>query len=103
MSIPNSIKNNVDISTTPTCPPLNYLNKSTLDQGTLYVYEQEFTDILEEKLKKIDGIDEVYGWFENSFPIVLDSNIITEEFKSIYGSRYSYVESEEYIDRKSVV
>ena len=81
---------------------LNYLNKSTLDQGTLYVYEQEFTDILEEKLKKIDGIDEVYGWFENSFPIVLDSNIITEEFKSIYGSRYSYVESEEYIEKVRV-
>ena len=68
---------------------LNYLNESTLNQGTVYIYEKNQIDEIEEKVKEITGINNLYGWFENSIPLELDSSLFTDEFKEIYGDRYS--------------
>ncbi|MDY3359675.1 MAG: FtsX-like permease family protein, partial [Clostridium celatum] len=71
---------------------LNYLNEATLNQGTVYIYEKDQIDVIEEKVKAITGVNKLYGWFENSIPLELDSSVFTEEFKIENGTRYqSYV------------
>lgn len=68
---------------------LSYMNKSTLNQGTVYIYEKDQISEIEEKVKAITGVNKLYGWFDNSIPLELDSDLFTEEFKEIYGDRYS--------------
>lgn len=71
---------------------LNYLNEATLNQGTVYIYENDQISEIEDKVKEITGVDIIYGWFENSIPLELDSSVFTEEFKIENGTRYqSYV------------
>ena len=68
---------------------LNYLNEATLNQGTVYIYEKDQIDVIEEKVKAITGVNNLYGWFENSIPLELDSSVFTEEFKGIYGDTHA--------------
>lgn len=73
---------------------LSYVNESTLSQGTVYIYKKDQIGEIEEKVKAITGVDNLYGWFANSIPLELDSSLFTEEFKGIYGDRYQNYVSE---------
>lgn len=62
---------------------LDYLKKNTLMQGKLYAYENINKDIIEEEVKSIDGIGEVYTISRKYIPyLYLDGDVITDEYKS---------------------
>lgn len=64
---------------------LNYINKSSITHGTLYD-NNNVTDKIEEKLKNIEGIEEVYrqsnAWI--GF-LAIDLNLISEQYKMHIG------------------
>ncbi|MBS6184572.1 MAG: FtsX-like permease family protein, partial [Clostridium celatum] len=65
---------------------LDYLKKNTLIQGELYAYRKINKDIIEEEVKSIDGIGEVYTISSEYIPyLYLDGDVITDEYKN-----YSY-------------
>lgn len=65
---------------------LDYLKKNTLIQGELDAYRKINKDIIEEEVKSIDGIGEVYTISSEYIPyLYLDGDVITDEYKN-----YSY-------------
>ena len=65
---------------------LDYLKKNTLIQGELDTYRKINKDIIEEEVKSIDGIGEVYTISSEYIPyLYLDGDVITDEYKN-----YSY-------------
>ena len=64
---------------------LNYINKSSLTHGNIYL-EKEIVNEVSDKIKNINGIDEVYIqpylWTEY---LALDPALITDEFKVRMG------------------
>lgn len=64
----------------------DYLKKNTLIQGELDTYRKINKDIIEEEVKSIDGIGEVYTISSEYIPyLYLDGDVITDEYKN-----YSY-------------
>ena len=62
---------------------LDYVKKNTLMQGKLYDHENINKDIIEDEVKSIDGIDDVYTISGKYIPyLYLDGNIIADEYKS---------------------
>lgn len=62
---------------------LDYLKKNTLIQGKLDAYGKINKDIIEEEVKSIDGIGEVYTISNEYIPyLYLDGDVITDEYKN---------------------
>ena len=74
---------------------LDYVKKNTLMQGKLYIYENINKDIIEEEVKSIDGIGDVYAISMKYIPyLYLDGDIITDEYKN---DRYNGLDN--YLDK----
>ncbi|MDU4884607.1 ABC transporter permease [uncultured Clostridium sp.] len=67
---------------------LDYLKKNTLIQGELDAYENINKDTIEDEIKSIDGIGEVYTISSKYIPyLYLDGDAITDDYKNtVYNS-----------------
>lgn len=63
---------------------LQYIQKNSIVDGTVYEYEPEKSALVEEQLKQINGIEDIYAIQKITCDIVLDSDNLTEEFKSLH-------------------
>lgn len=62
---------------------LDYVKKNTLMQGKLQAYENINKDIIEEEVKSISGIGDIYTISKKYIPyLYLDGDIITEDYKN---------------------
>ena len=63
---------------------LKYIQKTSFIHGRIYEYKAENSSEVEDKLKEIKDIDNIYRRQQITCNIVLDSNNLTDEFKRLY-------------------